>query len=63
MPRSLHDPDGLRLPIKHDSTSNGELEPVPLEPVHHKANALALQSATTHSRRLGQTRRDCLDTM
>ena len=63
MPRSLHDPDGLRLPIKLDSTSNGEFEPVPLEPVHHYANALALESATTHSRRLGQSRRDFLVSM
>lgn len=29
-PVSAHDPDGLRLPIKLDSTSNGEYAPIPL---------------------------------
>ena len=55
-----HDPDGLRLPIKLDSTSNGEFVPVPLEPVHHHARRLALEMATAHARRLGQSRRDFL---
>ncbi len=51
------DPDGLRLPIKLDSTSNGEFEPVPLEPVHEHANRLALESAAANARRLGLGRR------
>ena len=53
-----HDPDGLRLPIKIDSTSNGEFAPVPLQPVHHHARRLALEAATTNARRLGVSRRD-----
>ncbi|OOG27571.1 hypothetical protein B1C78_03630 [Thioalkalivibrio denitrificans] len=28
--RQRQDPEGLRLPVKLDSTSNGEFEPVPL---------------------------------
>jgi predicted TIM-barrel fold metal-dependent hydrolase len=60
MPRSKHDPEGLRLPIKLDSTSNGEFEPVPLEPIHHHARNLALANATLHARRLGIARRDFL---
>ena len=55
-----HDPDGLRLPIKLDSTSNGEFVPVPLEPVHHHARALAFEAATINARRVGASRRDFL---
>ena len=33
-----NDPDGLRLPIKIDSTSNGEFKPVPLTRANHEAN-------------------------
>jgi predicted TIM-barrel fold metal-dependent hydrolase len=58
--RTRHDPDGLRLPVKLDSTSNGEFTPVPLAPVHHQANRDALESATRNARRLGMTRRDFL---
>ena len=58
--RSRHDPDGLRLPIKLDSTSNGEFAPVPLEPVHHHARQLALEAATHNARRLGESRRSFL---
>jgi predicted TIM-barrel fold metal-dependent hydrolase len=54
------DPEGLRLPIKLDSTSNGEFVPVPLEPVHQFARREALQQATTNARRLGQDRRSFL---
>ena len=52
-----HDPDGSRLPIKLDTTTNGEFAPVPLEPVHRQARHLALDAATSHARRLGQSRR------
>ena len=55
---SRHDPDGLRLPIKLDSTSNGEFVPVPLEPVHLHARQLAFDDATANARRLGLSRRD-----
>jgi hypothetical protein len=57
---SRHDPDGLRLPIKLDSTSNGEFVPVPLQPVHHYARQLSLDAATVNARRLGQSRRGFL---
>lgn len=55
-----HDPDGLRLPIKLDSTSNGEFVPVPLAPVHREAKRRALEAATVNARRLGLSRRDFL---
>jgi len=54
------DPDGLRLPIKLDSTSNGEFAPVPLERVHLHANRLALDDATANARRVRAPRRDFL---
>ena len=58
--RHRHDPDGIRLPIKLDSTSNGEFEPIPLEPVHLEARRQALSQASEHARRLGQDRRSFL---
>lgn len=58
--RTTHDPDGTRLPIKLDSTSNGEFVPVPLTPVHHEANRSALQAAQEAARRTGQGRRQFL---
>jgi uncharacterized protein len=57
MKASPPDPDGTRLPIKLDTTSNGEYLPVPLSPVNVKANALAQQIAGENSRRLGISRR------
>ena len=45
-----HDPDGTRLPIKLDTTTNGEFAPIPLEPVHRHARQLALEAATSHAR-------------
>lgn len=58
--RQRHDPDGLRLPVKLDSTSNGEFVPVPLEPVHWLARRAALDDATANARRLGMSRRGFL---
>ena len=55
-----HDCDGRRLPIKLDSTSNGEVAPMPLEPVHLHANALAHQAADANAKRLGLSRRRLL---
>jgi predicted TIM-barrel fold metal-dependent hydrolase len=52
-----HDPDGLRLPIKLDSTSNGEFAPIPLGPVHRHARRLAHDLATAHARRVATSRR------
>lgn len=54
------DPQGLRLPIKLDSTSNGEFEPVPLSATNQHANHLAQLAADSHSKRLGLGRRDFL---
>ncbi|HEU5463198.1 MAG TPA: amidohydrolase, partial [Candidatus Binatia bacterium] len=54
------DPDGRRLPIKLDSTSNGEFTPVPLSPVNRAANRLAHQAASENAKRLGVSRRDFL---
>lgn len=52
-----HDPDGTRLPIKLDSTSNGEFSPIPLSQRNLAANRLAHESATRNARRTGLTRR------
>jgi len=54
------DPDGRRLPIKLDSTSNGEFVPVPLSPANRMANQLAQEAATRYARRLALGRRDFL---
>jgi len=58
--RYLNDPHGARLPIKLDTTTNGEFAPIPLEPVHHHARRLAHDAATTNARRLGLSRRSFL---
>jgi hypothetical protein len=62
MKRKQHsiDPDGRRLPIKLDSTSNGEFQPVPLDRTNHLANHLAQQATEANARRLGLGRRDFL---
>jgi predicted TIM-barrel fold metal-dependent hydrolase len=54
------DPHGTRLPIKLDSTSNGEFAPVPLSPANREANRLAFDSADRNSKRLGMKRRQFL---
>ncbi len=59
-PRHRIDPDGQRLPIKLDSTSNGEFLPVPLSRANRHANALAQEAASANARRLGRGRRDFL---
>lgn len=56
MPLSC-DPEGKRLPIKLDSTSNGEFVPVPLDDTSRKANRLAHTWATENARRRGVDRR------
>ncbi len=55
---SRHDPDGTRLPIKLDSTSNGEFVPVPLDAVNRRANRLAQEWAGENAKRRGVGRRD-----
>src|SRR5882762_3722461 len=54
---SMSDIDGTRLPIKLDSTSNGEFAPVPLSPRNRLANRLAHEAADAHAKRLGLSRR------
>ena len=51
------DPEGRRLPIKLDSTSNGEFAPVPLWPANLEANRLAHEAAAENSKRLGYSKR------
>ena len=58
--RFEHDPEGLRLPIKLDTATNGEYAPIPLSPAHHQARELAFQSATANAKRLGTDRRSFL---
>src|SRR6185295_19982277 len=60
MKASPVDPEGNRLPIKLDSTSNGEYVPVPLAPANVAANRLAHQAASVNARKLGLTRRKFL---
>ena len=59
-PAFQNDPDGTRLPVKLDTTTNGEFAPIPLEPVHHRARQLAMEAATANARRLGVDRRSFL---
>ena len=54
------DPDGTRLPVKLDPTSNGEFEPIPLSPANRAANYLAHEQATHNAKRVGLSRRDFL---
>jgi len=54
------DPEGQRLPIKLDTTSNGEFVPVPLSPANRHANHLAHEAADSNAKRLGVGRRDFL---
>ena len=51
------DPDGTRLPVRFDGTSNGEF--LPLRPTSRQraANALAHETASENARRLGLGRR------
>ncbi len=58
--RGRHDPGGRRLPIKLDTTTNGEFAPIPLAPRHRHARALAHAAAHSNARRLGLSRREFL---
>lgn len=60
--RYRFDPEGRRLPIKLDSTSNAEYAPIPLERRNRHANHLAQAAATENAKRLGLPRRDFLIT-
>ena len=50
----IHDPDGRRLPIKLDTTTNGEFAPIPLEPIQRHARALAIERAARNAKRTAQ---------
>src|SRR5687768_5892147 len=54
------DAEGTRLPVKLDTTSNGEFAPVPLTRANLDANRLAHDFASSNAKRLGLTRRDFL---
>lgn len=54
------DPEGQRLPIKLDSTTNGEFVPKPLDKSLRQANVLASEWASAFARKLGRTRRSFL---
>lgn len=56
-PTDRRDREGARLPIKIDSASNGEYEPIPISRVNEEGNRLAMEHATEHARRKGQSRR------
>ncbi|HJY76710.1 MAG TPA: amidohydrolase family protein [Burkholderiales bacterium] len=56
----MNDIDGTRLPIKLDTTSNGEFAPVSLSPRNRLANRLAHERATENAKRLALTRRGFL---
>lgn len=51
------DPAGKRLPIKIDSTSNGEYAPLPLTRAEHASNAYAREFVGGAAKRLGMNRR------
>jgi predicted TIM-barrel fold metal-dependent hydrolase len=58
--RYRNDPDGVRLPIKVDTTTNGEFSPRPLERHNHTANSLALTRADEIARHKNMSRRSFL---
>ncbi len=51
------DPDGARLPVRIDTTSNGEFSPVALERHNIEANDLAHRWSSENARRTGASRR------
>lgn len=53
-------PLDTRLPIKLDSTSNGEFLPIALSKKEHQANRFALEQADAAARRTRRSRRDFL---
>src|SRR5262245_9995847 len=54
------DPEGRRLPIKLDTTSNGELAPVPLSAATRAGNRCGHEAASHNAKRLGIGRREFL---
>lgn len=60
MRQYIHDPDGVRLPIKIDNASNGEFRPLPLPYRCVVGNQQALEDADAAARKLNQDRRSFL---
>jgi len=58
--RYANDPEGRRLPVKLDTTTNGEYAPIPLGPEHHLAQALAHAQAGANAHKLALSRRGFL---
>jgi predicted TIM-barrel fold metal-dependent hydrolase len=58
--RFRNDPDGRRLPVKLDTTTNGEFAPIALSPVHRRARLEAHDAASRNAKRLGVSRRGFL---
>src|SRR5918999_313020 len=54
------DAEGSRLPIKLDTTSNGEFLPVRLSTANLEANRLAHEAASRNAKRLRLSRREFL---
>ncbi len=52
--------EGTRLPIKLDTTSNGEFVPVPLSPANREANLRAHAAAADNAKRLNLSKREFL---
>ena len=52
------DPEGARLPIKLDATSNGEFSPIALSDANRAANRHAQELATHNAKRRGVKRRE-----
>ena len=57
---SAFDPGGTRLPVKLDSTSNGEFQPIPLSRANREANFIAHEDAARFSSRSGLSKRQFL---
>jgi len=57
-----HDPEGTRLPIKLDTTTNGEFTPVPLDKATMFANKTAHEKVGEAARKVGMGRREYLIT-
>ncbi len=58
--RFQNDPEGVRLPIKLDTATNGEYAPIPLAPVASPRAPVGMDSATDNAKRLGLDRRSFL---
>ena len=51
--KDSQDPEGSRLPVKIDSTSNGEFEPQAISKANQAGNKLADDWAGDNAKRLG----------